>query len=141
MAEVFEAVTNISNRVGEGDLGKKMSGLLRPDLIAEHYEDVVRLMKLGTGRDEAFFAELELDEALEVASKVVTVNNDFLKRRLLPKFTGSRERDRDGGSWAGVVQKLIGHGHRWGELREYTLGQVRLFHGEWSWPRRAPRRT
>jgi hypothetical protein len=55
-----------------------------PTLLIDHTPNVVELVHQLTGEDKEWVENLELDEMIEVFTKVVEVNLDFFIRKVLP---------------------------------------------------------
>lgn len=63
-----------------------------PTLLIDHTPNVVELVHQLTGEDKEWVENLELDEMIEVFTKVVEVNLDFFIRKVLPLLSGAMAR-------------------------------------------------
>lgn len=73
------------------ELLNKSQGLSRPALIAaviaEYGDNVNEIIKLTTGKDQAWIEELESDEGVQVLGAVLEVNFDFFIKKVMPAIT------------------------------------------------------
>jgi len=60
-------------------------------LLADHADAVIDAAAIGARVERDFVLDLGLDELVDLAGAVLTVNVDFFVRRLLPKVTASSE--------------------------------------------------
>lgn len=83
----------------------------------------LRIVAIGIGRDDSFVAGLTLDQQLNALLLVLGTNPDFF----FPDAAGDvNEADR-GHELVDAFQRLISAGHRWPDIQQYTLAQIRLF--------------
>lgn len=68
-------------------------------LLAGHADAVIDATAIGARVERAFVLDLGLDELVELAGTVLTVNVDFFVQRLLPKVTAASEKLAT--QWAG----------------------------------------
>lgn len=69
-----------------------LQGQSRPALIAaiiaEHGDRVVELVKMTTGKDQAWADELDMDEGASILGAILEVNLDFFIKGVLPTIVG-----------------------------------------------------
>lgn len=68
-------------------------------LLADHADAVIDATAIGARQERDFVLGLELDELVDLAGAVLTVNMDFFVHRLLPKVTAASEKLAT--QWAG----------------------------------------
>ncbi len=68
-------------------------------LLADHADAVIDAAAIGARVERDFVLDLGLDDLLDLAGAVLTVNLDFFVRTLLPKITASSE--KLAAQWAG----------------------------------------
>lgn len=68
-------------------------------LLADHADAVIDATAIGARLERGFVLDLGLDELVELAGAVLTVNVDFFVHRLLPKVTAASEKLAT--QWAG----------------------------------------
>lgn len=60
-------------------------------LLADHADAVIDAAAIGARVERDFVLDLGLDDMLDLAGAVLTVNLDFFVRRLLPRMTAASE--------------------------------------------------
>ena len=56
------------------------------EIMAVGGDDLIDLVCLSTGKDRAFFDDLQMDEGVKVVSSFLEVNLSFFVQRVLPQF-------------------------------------------------------
>lgn len=89
-------------------------------------DDVRRIVAIGIDRSEQFAGGFSEQERWEALLMVLALNDAFF----FPEpgaESGSEDEAPPAGLWADTFQALIAAGHRWPDMQEYTLGQIRAF--------------
>lgn len=83
----------------------------------------LRIVSIGIERDEAFVGRLKRHEQLNALLLVLGVNPDFF----FPDVADEADDDSHDTDFSDSFQRLVSAGHRWPDVQEYTLAQIRLF--------------
>lgn len=89
--------------------------------LAEHEDDVRRIVAVGLDTTEQFAGALSVDEQADALLMVLGLNEDFF----FPQAVDGVE--PSGHDMADTFQRLIESGHRWTDMQDYTLAQLRAF--------------
>lgn len=83
----------------------------------------LRIVAIGIGRDDSFVARLKRNQQLNALLLVLGTNPDFF----FPETTDDVGESGRGHELVDAFQRLISAGHRWPDIQDYTLAQIRLF--------------
>lgn len=62
------------------------AGSFDPMKLLRHADDIIALVALATGTEEAWVGDLDATDLMELAAAVIEVNADFFTRSLVPRF-------------------------------------------------------
>jgi hypothetical protein len=63
-----------------------MMAMLLFGALGKHPDEIIGLVKLATGKEDAFYDELSAEEGLDLVLAVWEVNKDFFSQKLRPKL-------------------------------------------------------
>lgn len=85
--------------------------------------NALRIVALGIGRDDSFVAGLKRNQQLNALLLVLGTNPDFF----FPEAADDVDEADRGHELVDAFQRLISTGHRWPDIQDYTLAQIRIF--------------
>lgn len=96
--QLLKALKYLAN-IGSSFGGEEISEVQIIQALTAHTEDMLSLLALATGKDRAYFDNIESEEGVDLALAAWRVNQSFFTERLLPRLqglTGTETKAEDG---------------------------------------------
>jgi len=75
-AELLKALRDLPKKIGNlGELNNENMLQLLPEILVESWPEAIAVMSIATGLEENFLNEIGLDDAVNICTAVIEVNN------------------------------------------------------------------